>query len=544
MKIRAVWGVILCVAAVCWGQSSPDLNEDGIVDFLDLSILASEWLKATGGQGPNDVNIVSPCPPVPEPNGGSGMPLPTLPIDYGIRNPFGWDGFGKPVATAPYEAGDVVWRLSMDDVSKWTTYACSLANTTDAAGGTDYSRTDGKLMVQTPTGTYTSAYAYYRWGAIYNGTAPPLEKCYCKLKYYVPTGEHLPTDIVFFIKGKNYSGTSKQMWIGLPITPGEHDVEFCLSALSQIDEGCEGVNPPAEGLITDFNNLEYMMFAINGDPSIKVYWDSVEFVRNADRPKMILSFDDGLLNQYEVIRPILNSRGIRAIFYIIREKALNPYQGQLYMGVNQVLELQSEGHLVGNHSTTHDSFWSLYTVWTNKRWQETQHILENRMWLESIGIDEGRYSYCQPNGSARFTAPYEPVGTNQEKATRRRDWISFVWANNLHTRLTGYVKWVDGAICANEQSRVQRHIFPNPGSFRMLGYAIRPSQYEIAKYMMDAAIRDNGLVSFYWHSIGTHPSDPNYYSMSEGDFTAVIDYAIAHNFEFVTWADLIPAVNR
>jgi peptidoglycan/xylan/chitin deacetylase (PgdA/CDA1 family) len=91
-------------------------------------------------------------------------------------------------------------------------------------------------------------------------------------------------------------------------------------------------------------------------------------------PAVVLSFDDGLASNFEVLAPMLEELGMRAFFFVNPEFAKTEldrarayflehvypdWSGSLVeedyrpMSPNQIVELSRRGHLIGNHTWSH-----------------------------------------------------------------------------------------------------------------------------------------------------------------------------------------------
>ncbi|MGE9289524.1 MAG: polysaccharide deacetylase family protein, partial [Puniceicoccales bacterium] len=72
-----------------------------------------------------------------------------------------------------------------------------------------------------------------------------------------------------------------------------------------------------------------------------------------------LTFDDGILDQFTVARPLLNERDLPATFFIVvqatneaLDRRSDPSMAQK-MSWDQLAQLMEDGHEIGNHSDTH-----------------------------------------------------------------------------------------------------------------------------------------------------------------------------------------------
>ena len=70
-------------------------------------------------------------------------------------------------------------------------------------------------------------------------------------------------------------------------------------------------------------------------------------------PKLVVSltFDDGYLDQYLYLRPLLRSHHMNATYYVITADSDGPFR--CCMSFTQLLTLQSEGDDIGGHGVSH-----------------------------------------------------------------------------------------------------------------------------------------------------------------------------------------------
>lgn len=65
--------------------------------------------------------------------------------------------------------------------------------------------------------------------------------------------------------------------------------------------------------------------------------------------ELVITFDDGLLDNYTIAYPILKEAGLKAYFFIIGTKIDTPG----YMSWQQIKELKDAGMIIGSHGMTH-----------------------------------------------------------------------------------------------------------------------------------------------------------------------------------------------
>lgn len=101
--------------------------------------------------------------------------------------------------------------------------------------------------------------------------------------------------------------------------------------------------------------------------------DFVNGTSRSNRPKVLLTFDDGCPDNYELVAPLLESRGLRGLFFVCpgfsglsREASFalmerssvllgeKTRDSRWYrMSRQQIIDLDKRGHGLGNHTMTH-----------------------------------------------------------------------------------------------------------------------------------------------------------------------------------------------
>lgn len=105
-----------------------------------------------------------------------------------------------------------------------------------------------------------------------------------------------------------------------------------------------------------------------------------------DNP-IILTFDDGYADNYEVMMPILRAHNMKAVVYVIANELGKPG----YLTIEQLREMQGRGIEIGSHTANHRPLIGLSQ-------KELFHeIGDSKIFIEWSGINEaGSLSY--PNG--------------------------------------------------------------------------------------------------------------------------------------------------
>ena len=173
------------------------------------------------------------------------------------------------------------------------------------------------------------------------------------------------------------------LWKILPEPEGFPILEYhMINEIPNIDAKSYNISP------SDFNaQLDYLQQ--NGYNTITMQ----EFVlarqgkfKLPDNP-IILTFDDGYADNYEIMMPILRAHKMKAVVYVIANELGKPG----YLTIDQLREMQGRGIEIGSHTANHRPL-----VGLNQ--EELLHeIGDSKIFIEWNGINEaGSLSY--PNG--------------------------------------------------------------------------------------------------------------------------------------------------
>ena len=105
-----------------------------------------------------------------------------------------------------------------------------------------------------------------------------------------------------------------------------------------------------------------------------------------DNP-IILTFDDGYVDNYEIMMPILRAHKMKAVVYVIANELGKPG----YLNIEQLQEMQGRGIEIGSHTANHRPLLGLNQA------ELLHEIGDSKIFIEWSGINEaGSLSY--PNG--------------------------------------------------------------------------------------------------------------------------------------------------
>lgn len=109
----------------------------------------------------------------------------------------------------------------------------------------------------------------------------------------------------------------------------------------------------------------------------------------AGQKGVILTFDDGEMNNYAVAVPILKLHGFRAYFFVTPERVGRSG----YMDWPQLREMLNDGMMIGAHGLTHAVLPPMNDQDLRRELQEAKRILEARLivTIDTLSIPRGFY---------------------------------------------------------------------------------------------------------------------------------------------------------
>lgn len=104
----------------------------------------------------------------------------------------------------------------------------------------------------------------------------------------------------------------------------------------------------------------------------------------------IITFDDGLEDNFANAYPILKELGLKAYFFVMPDKIGT----KGYMDWNQVKELAASGMIIGSHGMTHRILTELNETGINYELKESKRLLEEKLGIpiEYFSVPRGFYN--------------------------------------------------------------------------------------------------------------------------------------------------------
>ena len=121
--------------------------------------------------------------------------------------------------------------------------------------------------------------------------------------------------------------------------------------------------------------------------------------------KIVLSFDDGPSEYTSNVLKVLKKHNIKAMFFIVGKR--------IHGNENLLLEMKKDGHIIGNHTWSHDKW---FDFWASDRMY--MDIEQNSKQLQSITGDEVLY----------FRPPYGVTNPPLAKALKKTGMIVVGWS--------------------------------------------------------------------------------------------------------------------
>ncbi len=195
-----------------------------------------------------------------------------------------------------------------------------------------------------------------------------------------------------------------------------------------------------------------------------------------------ITFDDGLLNQYNNARPVLAQNGFPATFYLI-STALT-WNG--YMNVAQAKAMQSAGHELGSHSATHANLTQISADQLSAELAGSKATLEAQFGtIRSLAYPFGAHNSTVVAEATKIyqTARTTNGGVNMRGAINRGQ-LTMKYVTNTTDAAT-VTSWMNEAASSGGWTILVYHGVEEGGGV----YSVTPAQF--ASHM--AAVKNSGL---------------------------------------------------
>ena len=104
----------------------------------------------------------------------------------------------------------------------------------------------------------------------------------------------------------------------------------------------------------------------------------------------VLTFDDGYLDNYEIVFPYLKKRNISAVFFL----STNIIEKEHFITWEQAREMSQEGMEIGSHGITHQSLTQMSYAQACEEIKKSKFVVENK-------IGSACHHFSFPYGSKR-----------------------------------------------------------------------------------------------------------------------------------------------
>jgi len=121
--------------------------------------------------------------------------------------------------------------------------------------------------------------------------------------------------------------------------------------------------------------------------------------------RIVLTFDDGEMNNYEHVFPVLKKYGFSAYFFIIAKRI--GLKG--YLGWDELRELHQSGMVIGSHGFSHEILTNLLDTQIEEELRASKKYLERNLGIaiDTLSIPKG---FCDDNVIQRaYAAGYKRI---------------------------------------------------------------------------------------------------------------------------------------
>jgi len=129
--------------------------------------------------------------------------------------------------------------------------------------------------------------------------------------------------------------------------------------------------------------------AVLYDVPIENFRAQMKWLKESDK-KAILTFDDGEMNNYKYVLPIIKEFGFTAYFFIIVQKIGKDG----YMGWQELKSLSQEGMIIGSHGLSHGTLTNIKNDLILEELKLSKHALESHLGIpiNAFSVPHGFYN--------------------------------------------------------------------------------------------------------------------------------------------------------
>jgi len=141
-----------------------------------------------------------------------------------------------------------------------------------------------------------------------------------------------------------------------------------------------------------------------------------------DTRRIVLTFDDGEMNNYEHVFPILKKYGFSAYFFIIAKRI--GHKG--YLGWDELRELHQSGMVIGSHGFSHEILTNLLDTQIEEELRASKKYLERNLEIaiDTLSIPRG---FCDDNVIQKaYDAGYKRIFISERPRKLQSDCYSRV----------------------------------------------------------------------------------------------------------------------
>ncbi|WP_254280242.1 polysaccharide deacetylase family protein [Haloarcula marina] len=151
----------------------------------------------------------------------------------------------------------------------------------------------------------------------------------------------------------------------------------------RIDLGVTGEDGDPD--LSDVEEIE-LYFNRDFDEDIRALVDDLRVTERTDRGRVVVTFDDGGITQYDTALPIMEARDIPALTMINSGRAPDDD----YLGEAEMREMRDAGWEIGSHTVDHADLLTLSDA------EVRQQVEDNKRWLLERGFERGSWFFSYP----------------------------------------------------------------------------------------------------------------------------------------------------
>jgi peptidoglycan/xylan/chitin deacetylase (PgdA/CDA1 family) len=156
-----------------------------------------------------------------------------------------------------------------------------------------------------------------------------------------------------------------------------------------------------------------------------------------------LTFDDGLLSDYSVAYPLMESFGFKGTAHVIAEWPNETYEERPLMTTAELHELQDAGWEIGSHTLTHKSLPGLSDEELDRELSLSKQVLEERGFsISTIAFPYGHFDSRVMNYSEPYYIAARPLFLGYNNLSHLQNYRLNAFSPGINDSVEDVCSWI------------------------------------------------------------------------------------------------------